>query len=856
MINISSLNNQWNKFAAHSKIIIYGKESLLYKITAGRVEILALCLITFLAPFLPVFLTALLILATSFLFLDKRRLRGITKLPLFKQVTVFWLLLVFYSIFSVTPRQSLAVTFLYGIFIIFYFLCLIELKEKKKIYLLTIVFLTSVMFEALFGLYQNFISRPLVDPGWIDAKAFPQITVRVFGTLDNPNILAQYLTPAIIIGLALAMWRFKPATRLVFSGQTAIIACCLFFTWSRGGWLALLVALAVFFLFYNWRIFLLGSLLFCALFWFQPEALAERLLSVTNLQETSVFYRIIIWQVALTMFRDFWFSGVGPGTFAFRHLYDQFYLISGFHAYHAHSFFLEMLVEIGFFGSLIFAWLLLSYFSESLKNIFGTPQNLTKIVALASFAGMIGYLAHGLTENSWYNFKLVFLFWFFMALTVSSARLGKNQTSTGSNKRLAPVPSSAQPGKNQTLLAITPGPAGISSKPPLNVLHIISDTNIGGAGRHLQAFLEYFDRSLLKVYVLCPAGSLLAAPFAAKKEVEVIEMAQMPGDESFQLQGLPRQIKEIVKIIKKHNIQVVHTHASFAGRLAAKIARVNYIVYTKHRIDEIKPGQGVKEKLFNLINHLTGHRVIAVSQAVKENLIQQGVKADKITVIYNGIDIEDFRRRAKDKSGNFFSSETDVEIDQALYPTAPDEPRRRPKTNYLVGVIARLEPEKGHCIFLEAAHHILTEINNVKFLIIGIGSAERKLKDYAHKLGIEHAVIFTGLRNDIPELISNLDVVVLPSLSESFGLSLVEGMCLGKPCVASNVGGIKEIITDGENGLLVEPGDARGLAEKIVFLLQNPTFTQELSRRAARTVEDKFDARSMAGKITALYYHC
>ncbi|MCL6557351.1 MAG: glycosyltransferase family 4 protein, partial [Firmicutes bacterium] len=175
---------------------------------------------------------------------------------------------------------------------------------------------------------------------------------------------------------------------------------------------------------------------------------------------------------------------------------------------------------------------------------------------------------------------------------------------------------------------------------------------------------------------------------------------------------------------------------------------------------------------------------------------------------------------------------------------------------YQVGVIARLEPEKGHRYFLQAATTILSEINNVIFLIIGTGSLEKELKDYTRELGITDRVIFTGLRDDIPELLAQMSVVVLPSLNEALSLSLIESMCLGKPCVASNVGGIKELIEDGKNGLLVKPGDPNELAQKIIFLLKHPGLAQKLGKKAARTVEEKFDARIMAKKITELYRNC
>jgi len=799
-----SFQGQWNKLIATSGIIAGIKESLLFQSIKGKEEILALCLIILAVPFLPVPLSVLLILATGFLFLVRGRLQGITRLPLFKQALVFWLLLVFYSLFSVVPWSSLSVTFIYGVFIFFCFLCLLEFNTDRKIYLAALAYLVSVTLESLFGLYQNFISRPLLDPGWVDAKAFPTIMVRVFGTLDNPNILAQYLVPAIILAAGLFIWFPRLRTRSFLGIQIVLIGLCLLFTYSRGGWLSLFVTALAFCFFYERRLLLAAALLFLAIFWLQPDMIISRLSGVSNLQETSVVSRFIVWETAWAMFRDFWFSGVGPGTAAFRDIYTQFYAVSGFYPNHAHNFYIQMLVEIGLFGTCIFFWLLLSYFFYSIKNILSAPKNLAKIISVASLAGVVGYLGQGLAESSWYNFKLVFLFWFLIALTMASVRL--NQKSN------APAP-------------------------PLNVLHIISDSNIGGAGRHLLNILEYFDRRLLNIYVLCPAGSLMAAR-CAEKGVQVIEMARLPGDESFQIRGLFSRIIEIVQIIKRYDIRTVHTHASFTGRLAARLAGVNCIFYTKHRLDELKPRQGMKDRLLNLVNHLTCSQVIAVSQAVKDNLIRQGVSAGKIEVIYNGIDTEGFRRRSA--------------TTRATLP--PGE--KNGGYSATVGLIARLEKEKGHRYFLEAAKIILTRMKKIQFMIIGTGSLEKELKDYARKLKIDQYVVFTGLRDDIPELLAEMDIVVLPSLNESFGLGLVEGMCLGKPCVASNIGGIKEIIEDGKNGLLVKPADPVELAEKITFLINNPDEAHRLGQEAARTVEEKFGAREMVRKITLLYQKC
>ncbi|MCL6635938.1 MAG: glycosyltransferase, partial [Peptococcaceae bacterium] len=146
----------------------------------------------------------------------------------------------------------------------------------------------------------------------------------------------------------------------------------------------------------------------------------------------------------------------------------------------------------------------------------------------------------------------------------------------------------------------------------LNVLHIISDTNIGGAGRHLLTFLEKYDRSRIRVWVLCPPGSLLLEGCKAAG-VETYTSPYFAGDKSFGWRGLTGLLREVGGIIKKHGIDVVHTHATFTGRLAAVLAGTPCVVYTRHRMDWESPRRGVKKMAIALLNRMTCHRVIAVS---------------------------------------------------------------------------------------------------------------------------------------------------------------------------------------------------------------------------------------------------
>lgn len=365
--------------------------------------------------------------------------------------------------------------------------------------------------------------------------------------------------------------------------------------------------------------------------------------------------------------------------------------------------------------------------------------------------------------------------------------------------------------------------------PALRVLHVVSDTNVGGAGRLLLNFLASYDRSRLEVYVLCPAGSLLAERCAAPdtgRGVTVLALPELPADESLAPGRLWKQIPAIIRVIRRYGIDVAHTHASFAGRLAARLDGGPCVIYTRHRLDT--GGRLARSRLFSLINNYTCDRVVAVSQAVREDLLRQGIQASKIALIYNGIDLRRFQPR--------------------LSPPDAGSP--------VIGLVGRLEPEKGHRCFLEAARMLLLKHGDCRFRIVGAGSLLQELQDYAWKLGIAGRVEWLGLRDDIPELLAGMSVVAVPSLTEASPLSLMEAMSMGKPCVASSVGGIGEILADRQNGLLVEPGNTRALAGRIAWLLEHPAEARQIGEAAARTARERFDARLMTERLTCLYTEC
>ncbi len=196
-------------------------------------------------------------------------------------------------------------------------------------------------------------------------------------------------------------------------------------------------------------------------------------------------------------------------------------------------------------------------------------------------------------------------------------------------------------------------------------------------------------------------------------------------------------------------------------------------------------------------------KVIVVSDAVGTRFNWSKRKLDKVITVYNGVDLEEFNVGAK---GNKIREEF------ALDPGIP-----------LVGIVGRLDAWKGHEYFLEAAAQVMEEIPEAKFLIVGEDidqnkKQETKLRNLAEKLRLTNNIIFTGQRNDIPEIMSSLDILVLSSLKEHFGRVIIEAMGCGKPVIATNAGGVPEIVKDGYTGILVPPRDSDALARAIIDL--------------------------------------
>lgn len=372
----------------------------------------------------------------------------------------------------------------------------------------------------------------------------------------------------------------------------------------------------------------------------------------------------------------------------------------------------------------------------------------------------------------------------------------------------------------------------------MKVLHVITDTNFGGAGRYLLYLVPQPAFEGHDVAVACPDGEL-------QKRLDAAGIRRVPIYSGKDVTHSVKLTRELYEVFRREMPDVVHTHSCLSGRIAARLAGIP-VVYTKHnqvRIPDARgitpPPAGFGKRLVNrLINNLLSDRVIAISEGVQRELVESGVKPSMISTIPNGIDLTPYR--PKRYGAKAAAEEAD--------PSTPSG-----KRGPLIGAVARLHRQKALDVFLEAAKLVLASEPSARFIIGGTGPLEDDLKAKIRELRMEPYVKMPGFVYDVPAFLENLDIYVLSSDYEGIGLAIIEAMAAGLPVVATAVGGVPEAIVDGVNGILVPPRQPKTLAQAIVRLVVDPDMARAMGEAGRARAEELFDARVMAEKTLTVY---
>lgn len=295
-----------------------------------------------------------------------------------------------------------------------------------------------------------------------------------------------------------------------------------------------------------------------------------------------------------------------------------------------------------------------------------------------------------------------------------------------------------------------------------------------------------------------------------------------------------KTIRLISSYVKNNCVDIVHTHG-YKSTIYAKLSALTTktpLVSTCHNWINSNLKMNFYISLDKMVlKHVDA--VIPVSRPVQELLITAGISREKITLIENGITIEKFNTNV-DK----LKMKNELCID-------PDR--------IIIGTVGRLSNEKGHRYLIEAAKKILTVDKNCVFLLIGDGVLKSQLKESVKKLNLDDKIIFTGKCLKVPQLLSIVDIFVLPSLLEGQPMALFEAMAAKKPIVATKVGDVPKILRQGMCGMLVPSSNADAIAEAVLSLIASPDKASLLASLAYSEVSGKYSSKQMAVKYLEVY---
>lgn len=368
------------------------------------------------------------------------------------------------------------------------------------------------------------------------------------------------------------------------------------------------------------------------------------------------------------------------------------------------------------------------------------------------------------------------------------------------------------------------------------IAYLIDGLSMGGAERLMVPILQHLSRTYFDPYV-CALQMKDGNPIADEIRALGVPVECLDIKRLRDLDAIPR----LTRYLKGIGAVLVHTQleaANILGNLSAKLLRLP-TVCTIH----VMPSLDVKTRTklhqsveWFVLRHFCD-RVISVSEGAREYHIQiSGSSPEQVTTIYNGIDLSAFVNMDNAREREVARTELGIPQD----------------ANVLI-TVAVLRPPKGIQFMIRALPQVLTSHPNTYYLIVGSGSHQDILIAEADKAGVRKRVIFAGLRKDVPRLLAASDVFVLPTLTEALPTVLAEAMGAGLPVIASRVGGVPEMIADGQNGLLVEPEDPDSLSRACIRLLDRPGERATMGAAGWQIVNQKFSIERQVEQLKELY---
>ena len=372
----------------------------------------------------------------------------------------------------------------------------------------------------------------------------------------------------------------------------------------------------------------------------------------------------------------------------------------------------------------------------------------------------------------------------------------------------------------------------------INLLYVITKLELGGAQKQLLSLIERIDQKKYNIFLITAYQGLLVHDASSIKGLSLrrsrfLERSLNPLKDFLAL-------IEIYRFIIKNKINIVHTHSSKAGilgRWAGKIANVSVTIHTIHGWPFHQWQNPIARQLCIFLERLTAiitNKLIAVCEYdIKKGIKFKIGKREKYVLIRYGID-----KGAFTDYNNVLGKRKELAIESA---------------QAVVGMVACLKPQKSPQDYIKVASLVTKVFPQVKFLLIGDGQLRPKIEKLIQKFNLKDSVILTGWRKDIPQVLSAIDIFMLTSLWEGLPIVALEALAASKPVIATDTGGIQEIVKDGKTGFLVPPKNINMLAERLMILLKDRTLRFKMAEEARNSLGSEFTYGYMVNKTEELY---
>lgn len=376
-----------------------------------------------LAALLPTMALAALVLLTFAAFVLKLMFgknAEYVSTPFQPWIVLFIGLAAYSALTGAAVASSLKILMLYVSFTLGYVLIVNTIRNRTDWTVLVSLMVFAAALVALYGVYQNFFGASSAQ-SWVDENMFTDIKTRVYSTLDNPNVLGEYLIMLIPIAFAMLVKMKDGLQRVMYTLCNLVMFACLMYTWSRGAWLGVMIGIVFFVLLKDRRwlvVCIAGLLLMPSVL---PDSILSRITSIGNVKDTSTSYRVAIWIGSARLMKYYWFCGIGLGPDAFMKIYPQYALGGADFALHSHNFYLQWIIDMGIAGIFVYFGIILTGLKQ-IANI-DEKNTLIKNVMLAATGAIFGYLFHGIAENLWYNYRMILVFWVHFGILQSGAAI-------------------------------------------------------------------------------------------------------------------------------------------------------------------------------------------------------------------------------------------------------------------------------------------------------------------------------------------------------------------------------------------------------------------------------------------------